>query len=170
MSAFERPMPPLNADERITLESWLDFHRTTLAMKCEGVDDAQAAVAPVPPSGFTLTGLVQHMAEVERNWFRRVFAGEQAPPIYDSQADPSAPDGGFALAEGATLGDALATWHTEMTRARELCADRALTDTGCFMEQAVSLRWIYVHMIEEYARHNGHADLLRERIDGTTGV
>jgi uncharacterized damage-inducible protein DinB len=114
-------MPPLNADERTTLESWLDFQRATLAMKCEGLDDEQAAAASVPPSAFTLTGLVQHMAEVERNWFRRVLAREQALPIYDPQAD-------------------------------------------------VNLRWIYIHMIEEYARHNGHADLLRERIDGTTGV
>ncbi|MFG3532341.1 DinB family protein [Streptomyces sp. NPDC047917] len=170
MSALERPMPPLNSDERTTLESWLDFHRITLAMKCEGVDDEQAAVASVPPSGFTLTGLVQHMAEVERNWFRRVFAGDQAPPIYDPQAGPDAPDGGFALAEGATLGDALATWRAEIARARELCADRALSDTGSFMGQDVNLRWIYVHMIEEYARHNGHADLVRERVDGTTGV
>ncbi|MFF3608358.1 DinB family protein [Streptomyces sp. NPDC002463] len=163
-------MPPLNADERTTLESRLDFHRATLAMKCEGLDDGQAAVASVPPSDFTLTGLVQHMAEVERNWFRRVFAGEQAPPVHDPQAAPSAPDGGFELAEGATLHDALATWQAEIARARELCADRALTDTGRFMEQDVNLRWIYVHMIEEYARHNGHADLLRERIDGTTGI
>ncbi|MFF3838695.1 DUF664 domain-containing protein [Streptomyces sp. NPDC001930] len=75
MSTVERPMPPLSADERTTLESWLDFHRTTLAMKCEGLDDEQAAVESVPPSGFTLTGLVQLMAEVGRNWFRRVFAG-----------------------------------------------------------------------------------------------
>ncbi len=74
------------------------------------------------------------MAEVERNWFRRVFAGEQAPPIHDPQADPHGPDGGRV------------------------------------MGQDVSLRWIYVHMIEEYPRHNGHADLVRERIDGTTGV
>ncbi len=170
MGTIERPLPPLNADERTTLESWLHFHRTTLAMKCEGLDDEQAAVASVPPSGFTLTGLVQHMAEVERNWFRRVLAGEQAPPIYDPQADPHGPDGGFELAEGATLREALATWRAEIARAREHCAGRALADTGRFMEQDVSLRWIYVHMIEEYARHNGHADLLRERIDGTTGV
>ncbi|MGW4303621.1 DinB family protein [Streptomyces sp. NPDC004646] len=170
MSAIDRPVPPLNADERTTLESWLDFHRTTLAMKCEGLDDKQAAEASVPPSDFTLTGLVQHMAEVERNWFRRVLAGEQAPPIYDPQADPDAPDGGFDVAEGATLSDALATWHAEIARAREHCAEHALTDTGRFMEQDVNLRWIYVHMIEEYARHNGHADLVRERIDGTTGV
>jgi Protein of unknown function (DUF664) len=100
MGTIERPLPPLNADERTTLESWLDFHRATLAMKCEGLDDEQAAVASVPPSGFTLTGLVQHMAEVERNWFRRVLAGEQAPPIYDPQPDPHGPDGGFELAEG----------------------------------------------------------------------
>ena len=170
VSTIERPLPPLNTDERTTLESWLDFHRATLAMKCEGLDDEQAASASVPPSGFTLTGLVQHMAEVERNWFRRVFGGEQAPPIYDPQADPRGPDGGFELAEGSTLRDALATWRAEIARGREHCAGRALADTGRFMEQDVNLRWIYVHMIEEYARHNGHADLLRERIDGATGV
>lgn len=170
MSTIERPLPPLNADERSTLESWLDFHRATLAMKCSGLDDEQAAVAAVPPSGFTLTGLVQHMAEVERNWFRRVLAGEQVPPIHHPQADPDGPDGGFELAEGATLRDALATWRAEIASARQHCTGRALAGTGRFMGQDVSLRWIYVHMIEEYARHNGHADLLRERIDGATGV
>jgi hypothetical protein len=110
------------------------------------------------------------MAEVERNWFRRVLAAEQAPPIYDPQADPHGPDGGFNLAEGATLAAAVAAWREEIARAREHCAARALDDTGRFMDQDVSLRWIYVHMIEEYARHNGHADLLRECTDGTTGV
>jgi uncharacterized damage-inducible protein DinB len=163
-------MPPLNADERTTLEGWLDFHRVTLAMKCEDLDDERAATASVPPSAVTLAGLVQHMAEVERNWFRRVLAGEQAPPIYDPQADPAGPDGGFELTEGATLRAALATWHAEIAHARKHCAERDLTDTGRFLGQDVSLRWIYVHMIEEYARHNGHADLLRERLDGTTGV
>ena len=170
MTTTQRPIPPLNADERTTLESWLEFHRTTLAMKCEGLDDEQAAVAAVEPSGLTLTGLVQHMAEVERNWFRRVLAGQQAPPIYDPQADPRGPDGGFDLTDDSTLDGALSTWRTEVAQAREQCAGRALTDTGIFMGQDVSLRWIYVHLIEEYARHNGHADLLRERIDGTTGV
>ena len=163
-------MPPLDADERTTLESWLDFHRATLAIKCEGLDDTQAATASVPPSAFTLTGIVQHMAEVERNWFRRVLAGEPAPPIYDPQADPNGPDGGFDLAEGATLRAARATWRAEIASARGLCAARALGDTGRFLDQDVSLRWIYVHLIEEYARHNGHADLVRERIDGATGV
>ena len=170
VTTIERPMPPLNVDERTTLESWLDFHRTTLAMKCEGLNDEQASAASVPPSALTLTGIIQHMAEVERNWFRRVLAGEDAPPIYDPQADPDGPDGGFELAENATLGDGLATWHAEIARAREHCATRALSDTGRFADQDVSLRWIYVHMIEEYARHNGHADLIRERIDGIIGV
>ena len=170
MTTTQRPIPPLNADERTTLESWLEFHRTTLAMKCEGLDDEQAAVAAVEPSGLTLTGLVQHMAEVERNWFRRVLAGQQAPPIYDPQADPRGPDGGFDLTDDSTLDGALSTWRTEVAQSREQCAGRALTDTGIFMGQDVSLRWIYVHLIEEYARHNGHADLLRERIDGITGV
>jgi uncharacterized damage-inducible protein DinB len=170
VTTIDRPLPPLNADERTTLESWLDFHRATLAMKCDGLDDEQAAEPSVPPSGFTLTGLVQHLAEVERNWFRRVLAGEHAPPIYDPQADPNGPDGGFDLAGNATLNAALATWREEIARARDLCAARALTDTGRFMGREVSLRWIYVHLIEEYARHNGHADLIRERIDGATGV
>jgi hypothetical protein len=80
------------------------------------------------------------------------------------------PGGRRVRAGGATLEAALGTWQAKAARARELCAARALTDTGTFMGQAVSLRWIYVHMIEEYARHNGHADLLRERIDGTTGA
>jgi uncharacterized damage-inducible protein DinB len=170
MSSDPRPMPPLNADERATLEGWLDFHRATLRQKCEGLDDEQAATTAVPPSAFTLTGLVQHLAEVERNWFRRILAGQDAPPIYDPGADVGGPDGGFDLAEDATLVDALATWSTEVTHARGLCAERSLADTGRFYGQDVSLRWIYVHLIEEYARHNGHADLLRERIDGVTGA
>jgi hypothetical protein len=91
-------------------------------------------------------------------------------PSTTPEADPDGPDGGFDLAEGATLEEALATWYSEIAAARRHCAERSLTDTGRFMDQEVSLRWIYVHMIEEYARHNGHADLLRERIDGATGV
>ncbi|MFD9635562.1 mycothiol transferase [Streptomyces violascens] len=88
------------------------------------------------------------MAEVKRNWFRRVFAGEQDPPIYDPQADTHGHGGGFELAKGTTLHGALATWQAEITRSREHCANRALTDTGRFMDQDVSLRWIYVRTIE----------------------
>ncbi|MGI8418479.1 MAG: DinB family protein [Nakamurella sp.] len=170
MTDIERPMPPFDADELSTLEGWLDFHRATLAIKCDGLDDAQAATASVPPSGMTLIGLVQHMAEVERGWFRRKFAGEQIPALYGVSTDPAGPDGGFEVADGATIAGAIAGWQAEIACAKEICAVHLLTDTCRFMDTDVSLRWIYVHLIEEYARHNGHADLLRERIDGSAGV
>lgn len=145
------------------------LHRATLAGRCAGLDDAAASTASVEPSALTLTGLVQHATEVERSWFRRTSAGEDAPPL-DPAADPAGPDGGFDVAPGTRLSDALATWRAEVAVARGRCAGRSLDDTGTFMGQPVSLRWIYLHLIEEYARHNGHADLLRERLDGTTGV
>ena len=163
-------MPPLNADERMTLEAWLDFYRATLALKCDGLSDAQVRNASVEPSTLTLLGLVQHMAEVERNWFRRVLAGELAPPIYDPSADTSGHDGGFEVDENSTLAAAQRVWQEEIDRGRANCAKRALDDTSPFMGAEVSLRWIYCHMIGEYARHCGQADLIRERIDGVTGV
>ncbi|MDA3624501.1 DinB family protein [Saccharopolyspora oryzae] len=170
MNVADRTMPPLDADERTTLESWLDFYRTTLVQKCGGLADDQLRRASAEPSQITLLGLVQHMAEVERNWFRRVLVQEDAPPIFDPNADPDGIDGGFDLAEDATLDQALSTWQTEVARARENCATRALDDKSPFMGAQVTLRWIYTHMIAEYARHCGHADLVRERIDGATGV
>src|SRR3954454_6834185 len=111
MTTTERAMPPRQADERTTLESWLDFYRATLATKCDGLTDEQLRTASVPPSPLTLLGLVQHMAEVERNWFRRVLLGEQVGPIYDPAADPSGPDGGFDLSNGVTFEDVRATWE-----------------------------------------------------------
>jgi hypothetical protein len=170
MTTTGRAMPPLQADERTTLESWLDFYRATLVMKCDGLTDEQLRTASVPPSPLTLLGLVQHMAEVERNWFRRVLLGEQVPPIHDPEADPTGPDGGFGLAEGSTFAGARATWEAEIARARANSAARGLDETSAFMGDQVTLRWIYNHMIAEYARHAGHADLIRERIDGATGV
>ncbi|MEU2793559.1 DinB family protein [Streptomyces sp. NPDC007100] len=172
MSTPERTMPPLDADERASLESWLDFYRTTLAQKCDGLTEQQLRAASAAPSQITLLGLVQHMAEVERNWFRRVLAQEDAPPIFTDGADAGsgAADGGFELAEGATYEKARLIWQAETERARENCAARALGDTSPFMGGQVTLRWIYTHMIAEYARHCGHADLVRERIDGSTGV
>jgi uncharacterized damage-inducible protein DinB len=170
VTTIQRPTPPLNADERTTLETWLDFYRTTLATKCDGLDDDQLRAAATPPSPLSLLGLVQHMAEVERNWFRRVLAGEHIPPIYDPNADPDGHDGGFDVSGRTTYESALSTWQDEISRARHNCAAVGLDDTSPFMGQRVSLRWIYVHMIAEYARHCGHADLIRERIDGATGV
>lgn len=168
-----RFIPPAHADERTMLTTWLDFHRATLALKCSGLDGDQLRLAAAAPSSMTLLGLIQHMAEVERNWFQRVFANQAVPPVFgESNAD------GFALQPGRGLDEAIAAWQTEIARGRELIADASLDDAGRLSEreaghvgdQGVSLRWILVHMIEEYARHNGHADLIREQIDGVTGT
>ncbi|MDJ0465854.1 DinB family protein [Streptomyces sp. H27-C3] len=168
-----RPIPPAHADERAMLEAWLDFHRATLVMKCSGLKDDQLRLASAAPSSMTLLGLVQHMAVVERNWFQRVFAGQDTPAVFEeSNVD------GFALEEDRGLDEAMAVWQAEVARGRELIAAASLHDSGHLSEQeasqvgdgGVSLRWIIVHMIEEYARHNGHADLIRERIDGVAGA
>ena len=163
-------MPPMNADERTTLEGWLDFYRATLALKCEGLDDERLRGASVPPSPMTLLGLMQHAAEVERNWFRRVLAGEATPPIFGPADHPEGHDGGFELAEGSSYREAVRLWQHEIEHARTNCAGRGLDDAAEFMGGWVSLRWIYLHMIGEYARHCGHADLIRERIDGAAGI
>ncbi|MFE5119804.1 DinB family protein [Streptomyces sp. NPDC056669] len=167
MTTTERPEPPRTADERTSLEGWLDFHRATLALKCEGLDDKQLREASAPPSELTLLGLVRHMAEVERSWFRRVFAHEDTPPIWYSDQNP---DGDFHIADGDTAESAFAIWRDEITKAREAAAGHSLDEVVTRPDRGdYNLRWIYLHMIEEYARHNGHADLIRERIDGVTG-
>ncbi|MFJ4879522.1 DinB family protein [Streptomyces sp. NPDC088745] len=185
-----RPVPPPHADERTMLESWLDFHRATLALKCRGLDDEQIRTASVPPSSMTLLGLVRHLEGVERHWFQEVFAGEAV-----DLGDLVRRDGGFALdaeegdsartgtgeagGPGARGGitEALDAWRATVDRNRALSAAAPLDAPGRLTaaeaamagSDTVSLRWILVHMIEEYARHNGHADLIRERIDGVTG-
>ncbi|MGV0744414.1 DinB family protein [Mycolicibacterium sp. XJ870] len=162
-------MPSLTADERTNLESWLDFYRATLAMKCAGLTEEQVRTASAPPSTMTLMGLVQHETEVERNWFRRVLLGEDVPPIYGPRSTDGH-DGGFDPALDITFGAVCRTWQSEIQQSRANCAGRELEATSPFMGGEVTLRWIYAHMIGEYARHCGHADLLREKIDGTTGV
>ncbi|MDF3299621.1 DinB family protein [Streptomyces tropicalis] len=166
----ERSEPALRADERTMLEGWLDYHRQTLAWKCEGLTDAQLRTAAVPPSKLSLMGLVRHMAEVERAWFRKVLAGEDPGPLYYGEDDP---DGDFHVTGDDTWEGARTTWQAEIAAARRHAAGFALDDvshgTSRFSEEPFSLRWIYTHMIEEYARHNGHADLIRECLDGTTG-
>ncbi len=176
---LERVEPPLEAGEREMLNSWLDFHRATLAWKCDGLTGEQLRQRAVPPSSLSLLGLVRHMAEVERGWLRRTLAGEHAPPIYFSPNDN--PDGDFDDVDDADVAADFATWRTECEAARKAEAAATSLDVTA-VEQSwawrrsstetprrVSLRWILVHMVEEYARHNGHADLLRERIDGATG-
>jgi uncharacterized damage-inducible protein DinB len=165
-----RRYPPYVADERTMLLAWLEYHRATLEMKCAGVPAERLAERAVPPSSLSLLGLVRHMAEVERSWFRRRLAGEEAPPRFYSDSDP---DGDFDHVEGADVDEAFAAWRAECDHARALVAAAgSLDDVGRRPSrngEPVSLRWILVHMIEEYARHNGHADLLRERIDGAKG-
>ncbi|MFJ9590174.1 DinB family protein [Streptomyces acidicola] len=167
---IKRTDPATNAGERCTLEGFLDYHRQTLELKCADLDDAQLRTASVPPSELSLMGLVRHMADVERDWFRRVLANEDAGPLHYSDEDP---DGEFHLTDTDTWEDAYASWQAEMAAARSNAARFALDDvsegTSRLIEEPITLRWIYNHMIEEYARHNGHADLLRERLDGATG-
>jgi uncharacterized damage-inducible protein DinB len=165
----DRVEPAFQQDERPMLESWLEFHRATLMVKCDGLSRDQLATRSVPPSSLSLLGLVRHMADVERNWFRRVLEGASAPSIFSS-ADNE--DGDFDDVDTADDEEAFATWRAECEHARSVAAAVVSLDEvgkGARRGDLVTLRWIYVHMIEEYARHNGHADLLRERIDGATG-
>ncbi|WP_031089692.1 DUF664 domain-containing protein, partial [Streptomyces sp. NRRL WC-3549] len=115
MTTDARSAPPVDADERAVLDGWLDYHRATLAKKCEGLTDAQLREASVPPSEFTLLGLVRHLAENERGWFREVLAGEELPPIYGTEEDP---DGEFHVTEADTWKEARTTWLAEIEAAR----------------------------------------------------
>ena len=161
-----RSEPDFLLSERPMLEAWLEFHRTTLLLKCEGLDDARRKARPVPTSMLSLHGLVRHMAEVERNWFRRVLLDEPVEPIW---YDPAVPDSELVPLDGADWESDLAAWQSECDTSRAAAARHALDDTGVRHGRPCSLRWIYVHMIEEYARHNGHADIIRELLDGAVG-
>src|SRR5262245_54355404 len=165
-----RSDPPARADERDTIVAFLRWHRSTLELKCSGLDAADLARRAVDPSTLSLLGLVRHMAEVERGWFRRVMAGQDAPPRYYSKADP---DGAFdgAVPDPAVVAEAWEAWRAGLASPEHLGAeppdlDVAGTPPG---RGPVSLRGVLVNMVEEYARHNGHADLLRQRIDGAVG-
>jgi uncharacterized damage-inducible protein DinB len=163
----DRTYPPFEADERATLTAFLDYQRATLALKCEGLTDDQLRERAVPPSSLSLLGLVRHMAEVERNWFRPVLAGEEMAGIFSPDMDWEV---AFRDAATADVAEAFRLWRAECDHARALVAAAPSFDlTGFRRSGYVSLRWVMTHMIEEYARHNGHADLIRERLDGSTG-
>ena len=156
-------------DERATLLEFLRCQRLTLQIKCDGLEPVQLAARAVEPSTMSLLGLVRHMAEVERSWFRRRFAGQAVPQLYQSDANP---DGDFdgAAADQEVVEEAWARWREEVDFAEVFARETSLDFVGRDSEgNPVSLRELLVHMIEEYARHNGHADLLRERIDGRLG-
>jgi len=161
-----RPAGP--AAERESLQAWLDYHRATLLLKCQGLTGEQLARRAVSPSSLSLLGLVRHMAECEGWWFRRHFRGQtDLAPRYCTDEFP---DGDFDLAEPGGAEADFAAFAQEVQLAREATTGRSLDNTFRGPRgDLLDLRWAYVHMIEEYARHNGHADLLRERIDGVTG-
>jgi uncharacterized damage-inducible protein DinB len=162
-----RTEPDFLLDERAMLERWLEFHRVTLLIKCEHLDDAQRKHRPVATSNLSLHGLIRHMAEVERNWFQRVLLrAPDTPPIW---YDPAVEDSELVPLDDADWDTDLAKWHEQCDASRAAASQHDLDDTGIRRGQPCSLRWIYVHMIEEYARHNGHADLIREMIDGRVG-
>ena len=162
-----RSEPPFVLGERAMLEAWLEFHRTTLLLKCEGLDDAGRKHRPIGTSNLSLHGLLRHMFEVERNWFQRVLQQDaDSSPIW---YDPAIDDSELVPLDDADWEHDLATWETECERSRSVASAHELDDTGIRHGEPCSLRWIYVHMIEEYARHNGHADLLRELVDGVVG-
>ncbi|MGD0937368.1 MAG: DinB family protein [Streptosporangiaceae bacterium] len=165
----ERIDPPLVGNERIMLRTFLDYHRATLAMKCDGLTDEELRCQSMPPSALSLLGLVRHMTEVERNWFRRVINGEDIPLVWSEKGD-------FQVAydaSTATRAEAFGAWQTEIEHSRrieEAAESLDLVRHNERWDEDLSLRLVMLHLIHEYTRHNGHADLLREGIDGTVGV
>jgi hypothetical protein len=164
-----RPIAPYASDEREMLDGYLDFQRATLLWKCTGLNGEQLVRRAAEPAVMSLLGLVRHMAWVERWWFQVHAAGRDLPLPYQSAEDP---DLDFNGADPARAAEDFAAYLAECDAARHAVADLPLEHTVHNERRRadVSLRWIYLHMIEEYARHNGHADLLRERVDGTTGA
>ncbi|WP_327682997.1 DinB family protein [Kitasatospora sp. NBC_00458] len=167
-----RTEPLRTADERATLVTFLDHQRATFAMKCAGLTTEQLRARPLLPSELSLLGLARHLAEVERGWFRNVLADEDRPGYWRHEDDRSAE----FEAEAADPDEAFEIWRGECEHARQLVAAADSLDVlGHYRrssdgtDEVYSLRWILTHMIEEYARHNGHADLLREHLDGRTG-
>jgi uncharacterized damage-inducible protein DinB len=156
--------------EKAVLAEYLDHFRMTFEMRCEGLDAEQLAQRSVPPSSMSLLGLVRHLASVEFHWFRRFIEGHMEQPRPFKSPEDRDLDFNGAVADDAVAAEAWESWHTEVTHAREVY--ERYDDLGVLVGpdgDQNELREIVVHMIEEYARHCGHADLLRERIDGRTG-
>jgi uncharacterized damage-inducible protein DinB len=170
-----RPEPPIAADETATLLGFLDYQRATLAWKCGGVDPAGLR-ATVGASSMTMGGMLKHLAYVEDDWFGRWLHGRDRDPPWDTVDWAADPDWEWHSAAGDTPEQLFTLWQAAVARSRSRVAE-ALADGGLERParrtwpdgRSPSLRWILVHMIEEYARHNGHADLLRESVDGLTG-
>ncbi len=177
MDAQGRPEPPLTAGESATLRGFLDFQRATLEWKCRGLSDEQLR-AGLPPSTMTLAGMLKHLAYVEDSWFSEVVAGRPTSEPWASTDWKAARDWEWHSALEDRGDDLRALWAERVQRSRAVVAEElakgevealATTHPAWGGQGQVSLRWVLTHMVEEYARHNGHADLLRQSIDGETG-
>lgn len=162
---MERVHPPHAADEKTTLAAFLDHYRATLLTKVEGLTEEQARWSPVP-SGTSLFGLVAHLAIVERWWFAKVVADLDVALPWTDDGDP---DVDWRGPDGATLADVVALYEEECARSREILAGADLDTVVTVDEGERSVRWIVVHMVEETARHAGHADIVREQLDAVSG-
>ncbi|MYS18860.1 Protein of unknown function [Streptomyces sp. DvalAA-14] len=161
--------PPTFGSEREMLRAFLDYHRATLAMKCEGLTDDELRQQSMPPSTLSLLGLVRHLAEVERAWFRRVFEDGAAPMLWSDTIDFQA----AYDASRSSRAEAFPAWEAEVENSRRIEREAESLDAAGRQprwEEEVSLRMVMIHVLLEYGRHNGHADFLREGIDGTVGA
>ncbi len=163
-----RPDPDMMGDEWDSLSQWLDFHRATFRLKCAGLTDDQLKLRPVATSTLSLLGLMRHLTEVERGWFAETLAGQNVDPLYWSKTDP---DGDFDRLDSRPVQEVEKSYLAAITEAHEIVA--SFEDASDLRrhptQRPVTVRWVMMHMVEEYARHNGHADLLREAIDGARG-
>ncbi|MFD8276780.1 DinB family protein [Streptomyces flaveolus] len=169
MISDSRIEPPSFGSERDTLRAFLDYHRATLAMKCEGLTDEELRQQSMPPSTLSLLGLVRHMAEVERAWFRRVFEDNDVPLVWSDKIDFQA----AYDARASTRDEAFTAWEAEVENSRRIEREAESLDQAGYQPRGgeeVSLRMVMVHVLLEYGRHNGHEDLLREGVDGTAGA
>ncbi|GGX25793.1 DinB family protein [Streptomyces chryseus] len=169
MTSDKRIGPPHLGDEREILRAFLDYHRATLAMKCEGLTDEELRQQSMPPSTLSLLGLVRHMAEVERAWFQRVFEDNDAPMVWSDRIDFQA----AYDASTSTREEAFAAWEAEVENSRRIEREAESLDRPGHQPrwgEEVSLRMVMLHVLLEYGRHNGHADFLRQGVDGTVGA
>ncbi|MCW2903641.1 MAG: hypothetical protein JWO67_5906 [Streptosporangiaceae bacterium] len=161
--------PPNFGSERDMLRAFLDYHRATLATKCDGLTDEELRQQSMPPSTLSLLGLVRHMAEVERAWFRRVFEDNNAPMVWSEEIDFQA----AYDASTSTRTEAFAAWEAEVQNSRRIEREAESLNLAGYQPrwgEDVSLRMVMIHVLLEYGRHNGHADFLREGVDGTVGA
>lgn len=162
-----RPEGSLVAGEREMLEGYLNFYRATLLFKCAGLTGEQVAERAAPPSNLSLLGLIRHLRKVERIWFRIHFAAEPAEPVFDPALGK---DADFELIDASQAQHEYELLLEEWRQSDKAAAGRSLDERFTFKGQESSLRMIYLHLIGEYARHCGHADMVRERVDGATGA